>query len=80
MLAYLPSSPTSWDCARTIVHLRTQPYLTHLSPNPLRRLALSTNRIEKMISLEGMTSLEILSVGRNRIKNLQVSRKGRGQV
>ena len=26
-----------------------------------------------MISLEGMTSLEILSLGRNRIKNLQVS-------
>ena len=35
-----------------------------------KRLALSTNSIEKMISLEGMTNLEILSLGRNRIKNL----------
>jgi dynein light chain 1 len=36
-----------------------------------RHLALSTNAIEKLIPLGGMTSLRVLSVGRNNLKKLE---------
>jgi hypothetical protein len=35
-----------------------------------RRLALSTNNIDRMISLAGMSKLKILSLGRNLIKKV----------
>lgn len=36
-----------------------------------RKLSLSTNAIEKIGSLQGLVSLEILSLGRNQIKRLE---------
>ena len=36
-----------------------------------RHLSLSTNNIERIAGLNGMTSLEILSLGRNLIKKLE---------
>lgn len=36
----------------------------------IRRLALSTNCIDKMTSLAGMNKLKILSLGRNQIKKV----------
>jgi len=36
-----------------------------------KRLSLSTNSIDKMISLPGLKNLEILSLGRNQIKKIQ---------
>jgi dynein light chain 1 len=45
------------------------------SLNSLRnceRLALSTNTIDRMISLAGMSRLKILSLGRNQIKKVNI--------
>merc|ERR1719399_1570550 len=36
-----------------------------------KKLSLSTNSIDKMISLPGCKNLEILSLGRNQIKKIQ---------
>merc|ERR1719335_425071 len=36
-----------------------------------KKLSLSTNSIDKMISLPGLKNLEILSLGRNQIKKIQ---------
>jgi dynein light chain 1, axonemal len=37
---------------------------------PIRRLALSTNAIDRIIPLAGMSRLRILSLGRNQIKKV----------
>lgn len=39
--------------------------------NIYRRIALSTNSIERMIPLNGMSKLKILSLGRNNIKKIE---------
>ena len=40
-----------------------------------KHLSLSTNNIEKIGSLAGLESLEILSLGKNQIKKLETGRR-----
>mmetsp|Transcript_13252 Transcript_13252/g.19965 ORF Transcript_13252/g.19965 Transcript_13252/m.19965 type:complete len:162 (-) Transcript_13252:172-657(-) len=45
--------------------------LLMLYVNLIRRLALSTNAIDRIIPLAGMSKLKILSLGRNQIKKIE---------
>lgn len=53
------------------------PPITKMDPKPLvalkncEILSLSTNTIDRMMSLSGMTKLRVLSLGRNNIKKLE---------
>ena len=55
-------------CNQNLVKLDTK-VLSTLSS--CEKLSLSTNSIERMVSLSGMTELKILSLGRNNLKKLE---------
>jgi len=55
-------------CNQNLVKLDTR-VLSTLSS--CEKLSLSTNSIERMVSLSGMTELKILSLGRNSLKKIE---------
>jgi len=55
-------------CNQNLVKLDTK-VLSTLSS--CEKLSLSTNSIERMVSLSGMTELKILSLGRNNLKKIE---------
>jgi len=55
-------------CNQNLVKLDTK-VLSGLSS--CEKLSLSTNSIERMVSLSGMTELKILSLGRNNLKKIE---------
>jgi Leucine-rich repeat (LRR) protein len=48
-------------------------YDSLLANSLCRRLALSTNQIDRMVPLNGMQRLKILSLGRNQIKKVGIA-------
>ena len=64
-----PSDATDINlCAKSIAKLDSK---TLATLKCCEKLSLSTNMIDKMINLPGMTELKILSLGRNNLKKIE---------
>lgn len=64
-----PSEATDINlCAKSIAKLDSK---TLATLKCCEKLSLSTNMIDKMINLPGMTELKILSLGRNNLKKIE---------